>query len=90
MKDIGKTISKMGQELKVMIKVLSMKDNTRKACEMEKERKCWVMDNIMMDNGMRTRCMDMGFKYGLMEIVTKVNSKTTKSMATVYLLATMV
>ena len=38
--DIRKIISKMDQEFKLMIKVLSMKDNTIKARGMGKERKC--------------------------------------------------
>ena len=50
---------------------------------MVKESKCRATAYALMDNGIRTRSMDMEYACGLMELVIKVNGETTKSMARV-------
>ena len=84
MKDIGKPICNMAQELKFIVMETSMKGCLNMAKEMEKARTTTQPDKYIKEVGSMEESRVLAFASGQMERSTKVNGRTTKNTELVY------
>ena len=84
MKDIGKLICKMDQELKFIVMETNMKECLNMAKEMEKAPTTMQLEKSIKEVGSMEESRVLAFASGLMERSTKVNGRTTKNMEREY------
>ena len=84
MKDIGKPICNMDQELKFIVMETNMKGCLNMAKEMEKAPTTMQLEKSIKEVGSMEESRVLAFASGLMERSTKVNGRTTKNMEREY------
>ena len=78
LKACGQMICSMGKVLKHGMMALYIRDNIKTVESMDKGNSRGIMVLSMLANGCKTRCMEMVYLIGLMDVISKENGKKTK------------